>query len=98
MHSVLDLESDRTIAQDDEALEERLRQARPCRFLVHDDGAQLLMVTNKNHLSTSEYQGNHALWRKYSVSQKVARMEASRTWLCGLSGFIDENCPELQLR
>lgn len=60
MHSVLDLKSDRPVTQDDEALEEGLSETRPCGLLIHYDGAQLLVVTNEDHLSASEHQGNHA--------------------------------------
>jgi len=62
VHSILDLESDRTISQDDETLEERLGEPRACSFLIHDDGAQLLMVTDEDHLSTPEHQGDHTFW------------------------------------
>ena len=55
MHSVLDLKSDRTITQHNETLEERLGEARPCGFLIHDDGAQLLVVTDEDYLPTSEH-------------------------------------------
>jgi len=55
MHSVLDLKSDRTIAQHNKALEERLGETCPCGFLIHDNGAQLLMVADEDYLSTSEH-------------------------------------------
>jgi len=95
MHSVLDLKSDRTIAQHNEALEERLGEACPCGFLIHDNGAKLLMVTDEDYLPTSEHKWDHTFWKRYSVSQKFASRKISRTWLGGLSSFIDKNSPEL---
>jgi hypothetical protein len=42
VHSVLDLETDRSVAEHDETLEERLGETGSGGFLVHNDGSELL--------------------------------------------------------
>ena len=69
MHSVLDLESDWTVTQDDEALEERPGETRPCGFVIRYDGAQLLMVANEDYLSASKDQGDHTFCERASESE-----------------------------
>src|SRR4051812_5062930 len=62
MHTVLNLKSNGRASQDDKTLEQRLVESGSCSFLVHDNGSQLLVITNKHDLLTSEYQWDHALW------------------------------------
>ena len=59
MHTVLDLEANGPIAENDETLEERLGKASSSSFLVHDDGSKLLMVSDKHHLLAAQDKGNH---------------------------------------
>ena len=97
MHSILDLKPDRPVLQDNETLKERLSEASPRGFLVHDNGAQLLVITDEDYLSAPKHQGYHTLYNTL-VRQRVSRRMVTRTWFCGLSSFVDENCPELQFR
>lgn len=60
MHAVLDVESDRGTAQDDQTFKERLVQAGFGSLLVHNDRTQLLMVTNQNDLFASQHQWDNA--------------------------------------
>ena len=45
MHAILDLETDRPVAKNNETFEKRLRQSSASGFLVHDDRTKLLWET-----------------------------------------------------
>lgn len=60
VHSILNSESNRAVAQDDESFEKRLGKTSSRSLFVHDDRSKLLMVTNEYDLFTSHDQRNHA--------------------------------------
>lgn len=76
MHAVLDLESNRPVPEDDETLEEGLSEACTGCFLVHDDGSELLMITNEDDLFTAENERNHALFINECENQRSFRNKA----------------------
>ena len=61
MHAILDLKADGAVAENDEALEERLGEACASRFLVHDDWAELLVVADEDDLLAAQDERDHAL-------------------------------------
>jgi hypothetical protein len=65
MHAILDLESNGTITQDDQSLEQRLGEACAGRLFVHNDWSKLLVISNKDDLATSQDKRNHALYDRY---------------------------------
>jgi len=54
MHSILDLQADGPILEEDQAFEEGLGQARSCSFLVHNNGAELLKITKRSMVKTEK--------------------------------------------
>lgn len=61
MHTVLHLKSDWTQSENDETLEQRLRQTGSSSFLAHDDRTELTVITHKDELATTQHNRNHAL-------------------------------------
>ena len=86
MHAILDIESNRGAAEDDQALKQRLIETGLGSFLVHDDGTQLLMIAHKHHLLASKDQRNHALRLGRLgglVDQHRPEFEFRQSWIAG---------------
>ena len=59
MHTILNLESNGSVAEYDETFEERLGETGTSSFFVHDDWTELLVITDENDLFASEDERNH---------------------------------------
>ena len=53
MHSVLDLEPNRSYTKTDKSLEQTLVESSLCSLLTHDNWSELAMVANKNYVLCS---------------------------------------------
>lgn len=60
VHSVLDLQTNGSVTEDDEPFKQRLRKTSPRSFLVHDDGTELLMIADKDDLLAAHDERDHA--------------------------------------
>ena len=74
MHAVLHLQPDRPVAEDDEALEEGLGETSARGLLIHDDGAELLVIADED---TSKASPNPA-WIHGTVMRSEATTAAER--------------------
>ena len=70
MHAVLHLQTDWTIAKHDQALKQRLGETGSGCLLVHDNGTELLMISNEHDLLTAKHQWYHALCERRSARMK----------------------------
>jgi hypothetical protein len=69
VHPVLNLKTYWPIAKDNETFKEGLRETRPGGLLVHDDGAELLVISNENGLLAAEDERNHAFCKAAKIAQ-----------------------------
>lgn len=61
MHPVLDLEPERPDPENDEPLEQRLRQSGSRRLLAHDHGPELAVIADEDQLLGPQDHRHHAL-------------------------------------
>src|SRR5712675_1032671 len=61
VHAILHLQTDRTVAEHDQALKQRLGETSSGCLLVHDNGTQLLVITDEYNLLTAKNERYHAL-------------------------------------
>lgn len=82
VHAVLHLESYRTVSENDETFEQGLRETGLGCLLVHDDGSELLMITDKDNLFASHDEGDHAFYEADGIS--TSREAQTATYLVQL--------------
>ncbi len=70
MHAILHLQTNWAVAKDDQALKQRLGETSSGCLLVHDNGAELLMIANEHDLLTAKHQRYHALCERKSARRK----------------------------
>lgn len=86
MHTILDLQADWATSQKDETLEEGLVEAGTGCLLVHDDGAELAVVTDEDELLGSMDHGNQGFGfdgLRGLVQQHGTELEALQSRITG---------------
>ena len=74
MHAILHLQTDWTIAENNQALKQRLGETSSSSFLVHDDGTELLVITDEHDLLTAKHERYHALCEKIKGAMMLPRI------------------------
>ena len=70
MHAILHLQTNWAVAEHDQALKQRLSETGSGCLLVHDDRAELLMISNEHDLLAAKYQRYHALCERRLTGRK----------------------------
>lgn len=105
VHPVLNLKPDRSVAKDNEALKERLREAGAGSLLIHDDRSELLRSTRA---SGAGVRAAYSRMLKEADATHLVVADEDRLlaakdkgnhafWLGGLSSLVDEHGAELKL-
>ena len=74
MHAILHLQTNWTVAENNQTLKQRLGEASTGSFLVHDDGTELLVITHEHDLLTAEDERYHALCKRIKAVMTFHRI------------------------
>ena len=96
MHSVLDLEPNRSYTKTDKSLEQTLVESSLCSLLTHYNWTKLAMVANKNYVLCSFKNRDKSL-RLRSLSSFINKHLLELKWLeplikCGDTSGTDDIC------
>lgn len=94
MHTILDLETNRPDAQDDQTLEKRLTETGTRGLFAHDHWSELAVISDEYELFGAEHDWDHALGLGglcALVDEDAAELVFGQTWIAGANTCATNN-------